>query len=152
MQARDTAGWMHSGDLAIMDDAGYVHIVGRIKDIIIRGGENISPREIEEILLAHPAVSDAHVIGIPSAKYGEEVMAWVKLRSGCAVTCEELSHFCCERIAGYKVPRHWKFVEEFPLTVTGKVQKYRMREIAAGEMQCSPDSLHGARKRIAPLD
>jgi fatty-acyl-CoA synthase len=132
-QARDLAGWMHSGDLAVMDDAGYVHVVGRIKDIIIRGGENISPREIEEVLLAHPAVSDAQVIGIPSAKYGEEVMAWVKLRSGCSATCEELSHFCCERIAGYKVPRQWKFVDEFPLTVTGKVQKFRMREIAARE-------------------
>jgi fatty-acyl-CoA synthase len=115
-----------------------VHIVGRIKDIIIRGGENISPREIEEVLLTHPAISDAQVIGIPSTKYGEDVMAWVKLRSGCSATCEELSHFCCERIAGYKVPRHWKFVDEFPLTITGKVQKYRMREIAAAERQCGP--------------
>jgi fatty-acyl-CoA synthase len=134
-QARDSASWMHSGDLAVMDDAGYVYIVGRIKDIIIRGGENISPREIEEVLLTHPAVRDAHVIGIPSAKYGEEVMAWVNLRSGCSAACEELSHFCCQRIAGYKVPRQWKFVDEFPLTVTGKVQKFRMREIAAAELE-----------------
>jgi fatty-acyl-CoA synthase len=132
--ARDLAGWMHSGDLATMDEAGYVRIVGRIKDIIIRGGENISPREIEEVLLVHPAVSDAQVIGVPSAKYGEEVMAWVKLRPGCAATCEELSRHCCDRLAAFKTPRHWKFVEGFPLTVTGKVQKFRMREIAAGEL------------------
>jgi fatty-acyl-CoA synthase len=117
-----------------MDDAGYVRIVGRIKDIIIRAGENISPREIEEVLLGHSAVGDAQVIGVPSAKYGEEVMAWVKLRPGYTVTTEELMRFCCERVAAFKVPRHWKFVEEFPLTVTGKVQKYRMREMAAQEL------------------
>jgi fatty-acyl-CoA synthase len=130
----DSGGWMHSGDLAIMDDAGYVHIVGRIKDMIIRGGENISPREIEEYLLTHPAICEAQVIGVPSRKYGEEVMAWVKPRGGTALTTEELTKFCCGRIAGFKVPRYWKVVEAFPLTVTGKVQKFRMREIAVREL------------------
>jgi fatty-acyl-CoA synthase len=130
----DDAGWMHSGDLAVMDDAGYVHIVGRIKDLIIRGGENISPREIEEVLLGHSAISDAQVIGVPSAKYGEEVMAWVKLRPGCRASGDELTQFCSGRVASFKVPRHWKFVDEFPLTVTGKVQKFRMREIAVSEL------------------
>jgi fatty-acyl-CoA synthase len=130
----DEAGWMHSGDLAMMDDAGYVHIVGRIKDLIIRGGENISPREIEEVLLAHVAVSDAQVIGVPSVKYGEEVMAWIKHRPGCGATPEELTQHCASRLASFKIPRHWKFVDEFPLTVTGKVQKFRMREIAVSEL------------------
>jgi fatty-acyl-CoA synthase len=139
--ARDSAGWMHSGDLATMDEAGYVRIVGRIKDIIIRGGENISPREIEDVLLAHPAVSDAQVIGVPSAKYGEEVMAWVKLRPGMSATDCDLGRFCCERIAAFKVPRHWKFVNEFPLTVTGKVQKFRMRELATTELTDSAQRL-----------
>ena len=133
--ARDVGGWMHSGDLATMDDAGYVRIVGRIKDIIIRGGENISPREIEEVLLAHPDVGDAQVIGVPSAKYGEEVMAWIKPRPGRTPVAEELQRYCCERLAAFKVPRHWKFIDEFPLTVTGKVQKFRMRELAAAELR-----------------
>jgi fatty-acyl-CoA synthase len=132
--AIDAAGWMHSGDLAVMDEEGYVHIVGRIKDMIIRGGENISPREIEEYLLTHPDVSEVQVIGVPSAKYGEEVMAWVKPRPGAAVAAEEMTRFCTGRIAGFKVPRYWKFVTEFPLTVTGKVQKFKMREIAVKEL------------------
>jgi fatty-acyl-CoA synthase len=132
--ARDAEGWMHSGDLATMDDAGYFRIVGRIKDMIIRGGENISPREIEEFLLTHPAVSEAQVIGVPDRKYGEAVMAWVKPKPGAAVTPDDLSRHCAGKIAVFKVPRYWKMVSEFPLTVTGKVQKFRMREQAVREL------------------
>jgi len=136
----DPAGWMHSGDLAVMDRAGYVHIVGRIKDMIIRGGENISPREIEEYLLTHPGICEAQVVGVPSRKYGEEVMAWVKPRAGTNLSADELNKFCCGRIAGFKVPRYWKVVDAFPLTVTGKVQKYRMREIAVRELGLEQDA------------
>jgi fatty-acyl-CoA synthase len=136
----DAGGWMHSGDLATMDDAGYVNIVGRLKDMIIRGGENISPREIEEFLHTHPAVSQAQVIGVPSAKYGEEVMAWVMPKPGCALMAEELTQFCKGKIATYKVPRYWKLVESFPMTVTGKVQKFRMRELAVGELKLEADA------------
>jgi fatty-acyl-CoA synthase len=132
--AIDAAGWMHSGDLAVMDDAGYVNIVGRIKDMIIRGGENISPREIEEYLHTHPGVSEAQIIGVPSLKYGEEVMAWVRLKPNVTLTVDELTCYCTGKIATYKVPRYWKFVDAFPLTVTGKVQKFRMREIAVAEL------------------
>src|SRR5262249_8245193 len=123
-------GWMHSGDLAVLDDEGYAHIVGRLKDMIIRGGENISPREIEEVLHAHAGVSEAQVIGVPSRKYGEEVMAWVKPAPGANPTQEELAAFCRQRVALYKVPRYWRIVEAFPMTVTGKVQKFRLREMA----------------------
>src|SRR5581483_2357037 len=123
-EAIDEHHWMHTGDLATMDDEGYVNIVGRIKDMIIRGGENIYPREIEEFLYGHPAVADVQVIGVPSQRYGEEVMAWVRLRDGDAATDEELAAFCKGRIATYKIPRYWKFVDEFPMTVTGKIQKY----------------------------
>lgn len=130
----DAAGWMHSGDLAVMDEAGYVNIVGRIKDMIIRGGENIYPREIEEFLHTHPAVSEAQVIGVPSEKYGEEVMAWVRTKPGVQLTEAEIVGFCAGKIARYKVPRFWKFVEVFPMTVTGKVQKFRMRELAVQEL------------------
>jgi fatty-acyl-CoA synthase len=133
-KAIDPAGWMHSGDLATMDDEGYVKIVGRIKDMIIRGGENISPREIEELLHTHPEVLEAQVIGIPSEKYGEEVMAWVRLRPGATVTPTGLEQFCSGQIAGFKVPKYWKLVDEFPMTVTGKVQKFRMREVAVAEL------------------
>jgi fatty-acyl-CoA synthase len=131
----DAGGWMHSGDLATMDAEGYVNIVGRLKDMIIRGGENISPREIEELLHTHPAVSSAQVIGVPSAKYGEEVMAWVQPRLGQTVTGEELAAFCKGKMATYKVPRFWKVVDAFPMTVTGKVQKFRMRELAVKELR-----------------
>ena len=133
--AIDEAHWMHTGDLATMDADGYVKIVGRIKDMIIRGGENISPREVEEFLYTHPDVEDAQVIGVPSVKYGEEVMAWVKPRSGTAVTGDQLRAFCHGEIATYKIPRYWKFVDAFPLTVTGKVQKYRMREVSTAELK-----------------
>jgi fatty-acyl-CoA synthase len=131
--AIDPAGWMHSGDLASMDADGCVTIVGRLKDVIIRGGENIAPREVEEYLQAHPAVGEAQVIGVPSARYGEEVMAWVRLKAGRSATAEELTGFCRAGLAAFKVPRFWKFVDTFPLTVTGKVQKHVMREVSAGE-------------------
>jgi fatty-acyl-CoA synthase len=130
----DAGGWMHSGDLATLAEDGYVNIVGRIKDMIIRGGENIYPREIEEYLMTHPGVSEAQVIGVPSAKYGEEVMAWVKPKPGTTLDEAELVQFCAGQIARYKVPRYWKVVEQFPLTVTGKVQKFRMRELAVQEL------------------
>ncbi len=133
-QAIDTARWMHTGDLATVDDQGYVNIVGRIKDMIIRGGENIYPREIEEFLYGHPDVSDVQVIGVPSERYGEEVMAWVKVREGVTITDEALVAFCRGKIATYKVPRYWKFVDGFPMTVTGKIQKFKMRETAVGEL------------------
>ena len=125
---------MHSGDLAVMVEDGYVHIVGRINDMIIRGGENISPREIEEVLCAHAGVGEVQVIGVPSRKYGEEVMAWVRLSPGHSLTADDLRAACTGQIASFKIPRHWKFVESFPMTVTGKVQKYRMREIATAEL------------------
>jgi fatty-acyl-CoA synthase len=130
--AIDAAGWMHTGDLATMDERGYVNIVGRIKDMIIRGGENVYPREVEEFLHTHPSISEAQVIGVPSAKYGEEVMAWVRVRED--ITNEALTAFCSGKIATYKIPRYWKIVTEFPMTVTGKVQKFRMREIAIEEL------------------
>ena len=130
----DAAGWMHTGDLATMDADGYVNIVGRIKDMIIRGGENLYPREIEEFLYTHPDVSDVSVIGVPDAKYGEELMAWVKVREGAALTEEALKEFCKGKIAHYKVPRYVKFTDEFPMTVTGKVQKFKMREQAVEEL------------------
>ncbi|WP_163868102.1 AMP-binding protein [Myxococcus eversor] len=133
-KAVDAAGWMHTGDLATMDADGYVRIVGRIKDLIIRGGENISPREVEEFLHTHPGVSEAQVIGVPSVKYGEEVMAWVKPKPGVTLTPEELTKHCTGRIASFKVPRHWKLVDAFPMTVTGKVQKFRMREVSVAEL------------------
>ena len=133
-RAIDAGGWMHTGDLATMDEDGYVNIVGRIKDVIIRGGENIYPREVEEYLHTHPAVSEAQVIGVPSGKYGEEVMAWVRCKPGASATEAELLAHCRGRIATYKIPRYWKFVDQFPMTVTGKVQKFRMREIAAEEL------------------
>ncbi|KXS39081.1 MAG: fatty-acyl-CoA synthase [Halomonadaceae bacterium T82-2] len=130
----DAAGWMHTGDLAQMDDEGYVAITGRIKDMIIRGGENIYPREIEDFLYTHPAISDVQVIGVPDEKYGEEVMAWVKLIEGESLDEEGLRVFCKGRIAHYKIPRYVKFVDVFPMTVTGKIQKYKMREVASQEL------------------
>ncbi len=133
-QAIDPARWMHTGDLATMDDEGYINIVGRIKDMIIRGGENIYPREVEEFLYTHPDIADVQVIGVPSEKYGEEVMAWVKLREGAPVGGEELAAWCKGKIATYKIPRHWKFVDGFPMTVTGKIQKFKMRETAIEEL------------------
>jgi fatty-acyl-CoA synthase len=124
----DTARWMHTGDLAVMRDDGYVNIVGRLKDMIIRGGENIYPREIEEFLHGHPKISDVQVFGVPDRKYGEEVCAWIRLRDGQQATAEEICDFCRDQIAAYKIPRYVRFKNEFPMTVTGKIQKYRMRE------------------------
>jgi len=137
-RAIDIQGWMHTGDLAIMDDDGYVSIVGRIKDLIIRGGENISPREIEEVLYGLPDVGAAEVIGVPSGRYGEEVMAWIRLRDGAVATADDLAAACAGRLAKYKIPRYWKFVDTFPMTVSGKVRKFRMREIAAAELGLAP--------------
>jgi fatty-acyl-CoA synthase len=133
-EAIDAARWMHTGDLATMDDDGYINIVGRIKDMIIRGGENVYPREVEEFLYQHPDVADVQVIGVPDERYGEAVMAWVQPRQGTSPTAEDLTEFCRGRIATYKIPRYWKFVDSFPMTVTGKVQKFRMREIAIEEL------------------
>jgi fatty-acyl-CoA synthase len=130
-EAIDGAGWMHTGDLATMDDEGYVAIVGRIKDMVIRGGENIYPREVEEFLYGHPSIADVQVIGVPDEKYGEELMAWVRLKPGTSLTIEELREFCSGRLAHYKIPRYLHVTDEFPMTVTGKVRKVEMRERAA---------------------
>ena len=132
--AIDAAGWMHTGDLATMDDESYINIVGRIKDMIIRGGENIYPREVEEFLYTHPAVQDAQVIGVPSERYGEEVMAWIITTPGAAADADEIIAFCKGRIATYKIPRYVTFVDSYPMTVTGKIQKFRMREMAVAEL------------------
>jgi fatty-acyl-CoA synthase len=129
----DQARWLHTGDLATMDEDGYVNIVGRIKDIIIRGGENIYPREVEEFLYTHPAVADVQVIGVPDERFGEEVCAWVVLRQGAAIGEEELRGFCHGKIARYKVPRYIRFVDSFPMTVTGKIQKFKMQELEITE-------------------
>ena len=136
-EAIDGDGWMHTGDLAVMADDGYVNIVGRIKDMIIRGGENIYPREIEEFLYTHPDVEDVQVIGVHDAKYGEQLMAWVKPRPDSPLAGADpdvLREFCKGKIAHYKIPRYVKFVDEFPMTVTGKVRKVEMREVSIAEL------------------
>ncbi len=134
-QVLDTARWMHTGDLAVMDDDGYLNIVGRIKDMVIRGGENIYPREIEEFLYGHPDVLDAQVIGVPDEKYGEELMAWIRLRPGAEpITAASLREYSAGRLAHYKIPRYVKIVDEFPMTVTGKIRKVEMRQSATAEL------------------
>ena len=133
-KAIDAARWMHTGDLATMDEDGYVNIVGRLKDMVIRGGENIYPREVEEFLYTHPKVSDVQVVGVPDEKYGEELMAWVKLKEGETATEEELREYCRGQISTVKIPRYWKFVDSFPMTVTGKIQKYLMRQQGIDEL------------------
>ena len=133
-EAIDRARWMHTGDLAVMDADGYVNIVGRIKDMVIRGGENIYPREIEEFLMGHPDVADVQVIGVPDARYGEELMAWIIPRGGASLDREAVAEYCRGKIAHYKVPRYVECVSEFPLTVTGKVMKFKLRERAMGEL------------------
>ena len=133
-EAIDDGGWMHTGDLAVMDEQGYVNIVGRLKDLVIRGGENVYPREIEEFLYRHPKVQDVQVIGVPDQKYGEEVCAWIKLRDGQTATAEEIREFCKGQIAHYKIPRYVKFVDSFPMTVTGKIQKFEMRKATIAEL------------------
>jgi fatty-acyl-CoA synthase len=132
--AIDQAGWMHTGDLATLDADGYANIVGRIKDMVIRGGENIYPREVEEFLYQHPAVADVQVVGVPDARYGEELCAWVRRREGQQVTGEELRQWCRGKIASFKIPRYWRFVDAFPMTVTGKVQKFKMRQTSVAEL------------------
>jgi fatty-acyl-CoA synthase len=131
----DAGGWMHTGDLAIIDEHGYCNIVGRVKDIIIRGGENVAPREIEEFLYLHPAVFDVAVVGVPDVKYGEEVCACIQLRAGMAISEEDIREFCRGRIAHYKVPRYVRFMDSFPLTISGKVQKYLIREHMRAELK-----------------
>jgi fatty-acyl-CoA synthase len=133
-EAIDAAGWMHTGDLATLDDEGYCNIVGRLKDMIIRGGENIYAREIEEFLYRHPKIMDVAVVGVPDAKYGEEVCAVIRLREGVVCDADEITAFCRGQIAHYKVPRYVRFVTAFPTTVTGKVQKFLMREEATREL------------------
>jgi fatty-acyl-CoA synthase len=130
----DRDGWMHTGDLAIMDEDGYCNIVGRIKDMVIRGGENVYPREIEEFLYTHPEIEDVQVIGVPDARYGEELMAWVRLREGAQLSEDDVRTYCRGRIAHFKIPRYVKFVDSFPMTVTGKVRKVEMREISIAEL------------------
>ncbi|MCY1402677.1 3-[(3aS,4S,7aS)-7a-methyl-1,5-dioxo-octahydro-1H-inden-4-yl]propanoyl:CoA ligase [compost metagenome] len=135
LEAIDQAGWMHTGDLATMNEQGYVCIAGRNKDMIIRGGENVYPRELEEFFFTHPAVADVQVIGIPDDRYGEEIVAWIKFHPGHNATEQELQAWCKSRIAHFKTPRYFRFVEDFPMTVTGKVQKFRMREISIEELR-----------------
>jgi fatty-acyl-CoA synthase len=130
----DAEGWMHSGDTAVMDDEGYVNIVGRIKDMVIRGGENVYPREIEEFLYGHPKIQDVQVIGVPDEKYGEEIMAWVRVAEGETLDADEVRDFCRDKIAHYKIPRYVKVTDEFPMTVTGKIQKFKLREQAIADL------------------
>jgi fatty-acyl-CoA synthase len=133
-EAIDAAGWMHTGDLATMDDEGYLKIVGRSKDMIIRGGENVYPREIEEYLYTHPDVADVQVVGVPDERYGEEAAAFVIAREGASLDAEALREYCRGRIAHYKVPRYVVVVDEFPMTVTGKVQKFKLRDRAVEDL------------------
>jgi fatty-acyl-CoA synthase len=133
-EAIDPAGWMHTGDLATMDDDGYLNIVGRSKDMVIRGGENVYPREIEEFLYTHDAIADVQVIGVPDERYGEELCAWVIARPGAELDEDDVRDYCRERMAHFKVPRYVMFVDEFPMTITGKVQKFKMREASVEQL------------------
>ncbi|HEX5851463.1 MAG TPA: hypothetical protein VFY36_00065 [Solirubrobacteraceae bacterium] len=133
-EAIDRGRWMHTGDLAVMDDEGYLQIVGRRKDMVIRGGENVYPREIEEFLYAHPDIADVQVIGVPDARYGEEIMAWIVPRQGAALDEQAIAEFCRGRIAHFKIPHYVRTVDEFPMTVTGKVQKFKLRERAIEDL------------------
>ena len=133
-EAIDAARWMHTGDLAVMDEAGYLNIVGRIKDMVIRGGENIYPREIEEFLYGHPAIEDVQVIGVPDLKYGEELCAWIRLRPGTQLDADQVREYCKGKIAHYKVPRYIRFTSDYPMTVTGKIQKFKMRQTSVTEL------------------
>jgi fatty-acyl-CoA synthase len=133
-EAIDRARWMHTGDLATLDADGYANIVGRIKDMVIRGGENVYPREVEEFLYQHPAVGDVQVVGVPDARYGEELCAWVIVRAGASLDEDAVREYCRGRLAHFKVPRYVIFADEFPMTVTGKVQKFKMRETSIAEL------------------
>ena len=137
-EAIDRNGWMHTGDLAVMDEAGYCRIIGRLKDMVIRGGENLYPREIEEFLYGHPAIADVQIVGVPDTTYGEELCAWVQLAAGQSLDEAGLRAFCDGEIAHFKIPRYIRFVDSFPLTVTGKVQKYRIREQMIEELGLAP--------------
>jgi fatty-acyl-CoA synthase len=137
--AIDSARWMRTGDLATVDDEGYCNIVGRIKDMVIRGGENVYPREVEEFLYRHPKIQDVQVIGVPDQRYGEELCAWVRLHDGETATADEVRAFCQGQIAHYKIPRYVKFVDAFPMTVTGKVQKFLMREATIAELDLTAE-------------
>ena len=133
-EAIDRARWMHTGDLATLDEDGYCNIVGRIKDMVIRGGENVYPREVEEFLFRHPKIAAVQVVGVPDQKYGEELCAWVQVKPGTSANAEEVQSFCKGQIAHYKIPRYIKFVDAFPMTVTGKVQKFIMRDAMIKEL------------------
>jgi fatty-acyl-CoA synthase len=133
-EAIDADGWMHTGDLVVIDEGGYGNVVGRIKDMVIRGGENIYPREIEEFLYRHPAIADVAVVGLPDTRFGEEICAWIKLKPGQTATPDDITSFCKGQIAHYKIPRYVRFVDEFPLTVSGKVQKYLIRNQMIAEL------------------
>jgi fatty-acyl-CoA synthase len=134
-KAIDQDNWLHTGDLAVMDEHGYCKITGRIKNMIIRGGENIYPREIEEYLYTHPKISDVQVYGVPDRRYGEQVMAAIVLKKGVALDEEEVKEFCRGKIANYKVPKYVKFVDSYPMTASGKIQKFKLREMAIRELQ-----------------
>jgi fatty-acyl-CoA synthase len=136
----DRDGWLHSGDLAVRLPNGYYKITGRIKDMVIRGGENIYPREVEEYLFTHPAVEQSAVVGVPDPKYGEELCAWVKLKPGASLTESELRDYCRAKLAHYKIPRYVRFVESFPQTVTGKIQKFKIRELMIEELGVKPQA------------
>jgi len=148
-EAIDSEGWMHTGDLGVLDKDGYGNIVGRIKDMVIRGGENVYPREIEEFLHAHPKVLDAQVVGVPDRQMGEELCAWIRLRAGEACNEDEIRAFCQGRIAYYKIPRYIRFVEEYPLTVSGKVQKFVIRQRMIKEWNLSTELTHGASTSVS---
>ena len=143
-EAIDSDGWMHTGDLAVMDDEGYLNIVGRIKDMIIRGGENVYPREIEEFLYAHPSIRDVQVVGVPDRKYGEEIMAWVQVEPGMELDQEEVREFCKGKIAHYKIPRYVSVIDEFPMTVTGKIQKFILRDTAIEQLDLAGEATETA--------
>jgi len=145
----DSEGWLHSGDIGIMDAQGYTQVTGRIKDMIIRGGENIYPREVEEFLYTHPGIQEVQVFGIPDARYGEQVCAWIRLREGATLSAEDLKLYCRDKITHFKIPHHIRFVEDFPMTVTGKMQKFLMREqmidaLAVGEKAPAAAAPEGA--------
>lgn len=133
-EAVDDDGFMHTGDLAVMDDEGYLSIVGRSKDLVIRGGENVYPCEVEEFLHGHPDVLDVQVVGVPDVRYGEELCAWVQIAGGTTLTEDALRQWCCGRLAHYKIPRYVRFTDSFPMTVTGKVQKFRMRDTSVAKL------------------
>jgi fatty-acyl-CoA synthase len=136
----DADGWLHTGDLATMDENGYCKITGRIKDMIIRGGENIYPREIEEFLYTHPGIKDVQVVGVPSRKYGEEVVAFVQLKNGAKLTSDDLRAFCTDKIAFHKIPAYFVFVDEYPTTASGKIRKYKLRQEAVERLNREEDA------------